>query len=69
MTSWQLTRVVAGTLVLLSLALGVSASPLYVSSYWLWLTAFVGANLLQSGLTRWCLMEQILRGVGLKAGA
>jgi hypothetical protein len=64
-----MTRVVAGTLVLLSLALGVSASPVYVSGYWLWLTVFVGANLLQSGLTRWCLMEQILRGVGLKAGA
>jgi hypothetical protein len=69
MTSWQLTRVVAGTLVLLSLALGVNGSPVYVSGYWLWLTAFVGLNLLQSGLTRWCLMEQILRGLGLKAGA
>jgi hypothetical protein len=68
MTSWQMTRVVAGTFVLLSLALGAPASPLYVSSYWLWFTAFVGANLLQSGLTRWCLMEQILRAVGVKAG-
>jgi len=66
MTSWQLTRVIAGVFILLSLALGVQASPLYHSAYWLWFTAFVGANLLQSGLTRWCLMERILRGLGLR---
>ena len=69
MTSWQLTRVIAGTFILLSLTLGVHGSPLYQSSYWLWFTAFVGANLLQSGLTRWCLMERILRALGLKASA
>ena len=68
MTSWQMTRVVAGTFVLLSLALGVEASPMFVSAYWLWFTAFVGANLLQSGITRWCLMEIILRKLGFKAG-
>ena len=67
MTSWQLTRVIAGTFILLSLALGVPGSPIFHSSYWLWFTAFVGINLLQSGLTRWCLMERILRAVGLKA--
>ena len=67
MTSWQLTRVVAGLFILLSLALGVRGSPLFVSSYWLWFTAFVGLNLLQSGLTRWCLMERILHGLGLRA--
>lgn len=67
MTSWQLTRVIAGTFILLSLALGVRGSPIFLSAYWLWFTAFVGINLLQSGLTRWCLMEQILRGLGLKA--
>jgi hypothetical protein len=67
MTSWQLTRVIAGTFILLSLALGVQGSPIYQSSYWLWFTAFVGVNLLQSGLTRWCLMERILRALGLKA--
>ena len=68
MTSWQMTRVIAGLFILLSLALGVEASPMYVSAYWLWFTAFVGANLLQSGITRWCLMEIILRKLGLKAG-
>jgi hypothetical protein len=67
MTSWQLTRVIAGIFILLSLALGVPGSPLYHSSYWLWFTAFVGVNLLQSGLTRWCLMERILRRLGLRA--
>ena len=68
MTSWQMTRVIAGLFILLSLALGVEASPIFVSAYWLWFTAFVGANLLQSGITRWCLMEIILRKLGLKAG-
>jgi hypothetical protein len=67
MTSWQLTRVIAGTFILLSLALGVPGSPLFVSSWWLAFTAFVGVNLLQSGLTRWCLMERILRRLGLRA--
>ncbi len=67
MTSWQLTRVVAGTFILLSLALGVPGSPLFVSPWWLAFTAFVGVNLLQSGLTRWCLMERILRRLGLRA--
>jgi Protein of unknown function (DUF2892) len=67
MTTWQLTRVIAGSFILLSLALGVPGSPIYHSSYWLWFTAFVGVNLLQSGLTRWCLMERILRRLGLRA--
>ena len=69
MTSWQLTRIIAGSFILLSLALGVQGSPLYHSSYWLWFTAFVGVNLLQSGLTQWCLMERILRALGVKAGS
>ena len=67
MTSWQLTRVVAGTFILLSLALGVPGSPVFVSTWWLAFTAFVGVNLLQSGLTRWCLMERMLRRLGLRA--
>lgn len=68
MTSWQLTRVIAGSFVLLSLALGVPGSPIFHSENWLWFTAFVGANLLQSGLTRWCLMETLLRKLGMRAG-
>ncbi len=69
MTSWQITRVVAGTFILLSLALGVVGSPIFHSAYWLWFTAFVGANLLQSGLTQWCLMEVIMRKLGARAAA
>ncbi len=69
MTSWQLTRIVAGSFILLSLALGVQGSPIYHSANWLWFTAFVGANLLQSGMTKWCLMEIIMRRLGAKPAA
>lgn len=56
----HLIRVIAGTFILLSLALSV-----YVNRNWLWFTAFVGANLFQSGLTKWCLMEDILRKLNI----
>ena len=69
MTSWQLVRVFAGTFILLSLALGIPGSPIFVSPWWLAFTAFVGVNLLQSALTKWCLMETILRKLGVRAGA
>lgn len=68
MTSWQMVRVVAGSFIVLSLLLGVPSSPLFVSPWFLAFTAFVGANILQSGLTKWCLMEQILRKLGMRAG-
>ncbi|WP_269533468.1 DUF2892 domain-containing protein [Chitinimonas sp. BJYL2] len=68
MTSWQIVRIVAGTFILLSLGLGIPSSPIFVSQWWLAFTAFVGINLLQSGLTRWCLMESILRKLGIRAG-
>ena len=65
MTINRVVRTIAGSFILLSLALGAPASPLYVSSYWLWFTVFVGANLFQSGLTSWCLMDKILKKVGV----
>ncbi len=68
MTSWRIVRVVAGSFVLMSLALGVPGSPIFISQWWLAFTAFVGLNLLQSGLTKWCLMEQLLRKVGVQSG-
>jgi hypothetical protein len=68
MTSWQLVRIFAGTFILLSLALGVPGSPLFMSTWWLAFTAFVGVNLLQSGLTRWCMMESILHKLGMPRG-
>jgi len=69
MTSWQLVRVIAGAFILLSLAFGAPASPWFINEWFLAFTAFVGANILQSGLTKWCLMESIVRKLGLKAGA
>ena len=68
MTSWRLVRMFAGIFILVSLALGVPGSPLYVSQWWLAFTVFVGANLLQSSLTRWCPLEIILRKLGVESG-
>jgi hypothetical protein len=68
MTSWQMVRIVAGFFILLSLALGIPGSPIFVNQWWLGFTAFVGINLLQSGFTKWCLMENIMRKLGFKTG-
>ncbi len=57
----RLVRTVAGTFILISLLLAI-----YVNQNWLWFTAFVGANLLQSSITKWCLMEMILEKLGVK---
>lgn len=56
---------IAGTFILLSLALGVDASPLFHSKYWLLITAFVGANLFQFGITKFCPMGSILKALGV----
>ncbi|HUX74812.1 MAG TPA: DUF2892 domain-containing protein [Steroidobacteraceae bacterium] len=53
----------AGSVVLLSLALAH-----YVGIDWLWLTAFVGANLLQSSFTGFCPLAIVLKRVGVKPG-
>lgn len=52
----RIVRGVAGSFILISLLLAV-----YVNINWLWFTAFVGANLFQSSLTKWCLLEDILK--------
>lgn len=54
----RIVRGIAGTFILASLLLAI-----YVNINWLWFTAFVGANLLQSSLTKWCLMDTILEKV------
>ena len=54
----------AGVMILLSLVLA-----LYVSSYWLLFTAFIGANMLQSAFTGFCPAAIIFRKLGAKAGA
>ena len=69
MSSWQIVRVFAGTVIVLSLLLGTPASPVFLSQYWLLVTAFVGLNLFQSGFSRWCPLEFILRKCGVHAGA
>jgi hypothetical protein len=68
--SERLIRIIAGGFILLSLALAhvYNGFEMINGPTWLWFTAFVGANLLQSGFTRWCLMEQILSKVGVKSG-
>jgi hypothetical protein len=54
-------RLIAGSFILISLGLAH-----WVNPNWLWFTAFVGANLFQSALTRWCLMEDILVRLGVR---
>ncbi len=56
----QKIRLIAGSFILISLSLGW-----WVGTYWFLLTAFVGVNLMQSSVTRWCLMEDILRFTGI----
>jgi len=60
MTMHYMIRAIAGSLVLISLALGY-----WVIPYWYLFTAFVGLNLLQSSITKWCLMERILEKLGV----
>jgi hypothetical protein len=68
-TTERIVRIVAGTFVLVSVALGAPASPLFVARGFLWLTAFVGANLLQSAFTGFCPLEVILRKAGVPSCA
>jgi hypothetical protein len=65
MTVDRLIHIFAGTFILLSLALGVEASPLFVSHWWLAFTAFVGANLFQYGFSEICPLGWILKKMGV----
>lgn len=66
MNAERIVRIVAGGFILLSLTLGVEASPLFVSKYFLLFTAFVGLNLFQSGFTQICPLNNILARFGVK---
>ncbi|MGQ0709796.1 MAG: YgaP family membrane protein [Rhodoferax sp.] len=68
MTVERYIRSMAGFFVLLSLALGVDASPLFVSQWFLAFTAFVGLNLFQSGFTGFCPPSILLRRLGVPEG-
>ena len=65
MTVERYIHVIAGLFIMLSLALGVPGSPLFVSQWALAFTAFVGINLFQFGLTNWCPMGMILKKLGV----
>lgn len=57
----RIIHAVAGTFILVSLLLAI-----YVHINWLWFTAFVGANLLQSSISKWCLLDSILNKLNVK---
>ncbi len=69
MNAERIIRIVAGSFILLSLSLGVEGSPLFHHQNWLWLTAFVGLNLFQSGFTSFCPLSNILAQFGIKGGS
>ncbi|KAB2312562.1 DUF2892 domain-containing protein [Betaproteobacteria bacterium SCN2] len=69
MTVERIVRIVAGFFILLSLALAHFAGTADLSQLsWLWFTAFVGLNLFQSGFTRFCPLELMLKKAGVKEG-
>ena len=69
MTVERMIRIIAGLFIMISLALGVEGSPLFVSKWALAFTAFVGANLFQFGFTNFCPLAIILRKLGFKDAA
>jgi hypothetical protein len=64
MTIERYIRLIAGCFILISVTLGLTVNP-----WWFAFTLFVGVNLAQSALTRWCLMEDILRKMGVGRSA
>jgi hypothetical protein len=69
MTVERLVRIIAGSFILLSLALAHFSSSVDMTQVsWLWFTAFVGFNLFQSGITRFCPMDIMLKKAGVKQG-
>lgn len=69
MNAERIVRIVAGSFILITLSLGVEASPLFVSKHFLWFTIFVGLNLFQSGFTNICPLTGILGKFGIKSAA
>ena len=69
MTVERLVRIIAGSFIMLSLALAHFSGSVDMSHVsWLWFTAFVGFNLFQSGITRFCPMDIMLKKAGVKTG-
>ena len=65
MTATHIVRMVAGFFVLLSVALGMQGSPVFLDVNWLWLAIFIGFNLFQSAFTKVCPLEIVLRAAGI----
>ena len=68
MTIERYIRTMAGFFIMLSLALGIEASPIFVSQWFLAFTAFVGLNLFQSGITGFCPPSILLKKLGVPEG-
>jgi len=69
MTTERLVVIMAGFFVMLSLALGMTASPVFMHTNWLWFTAFVGLNLFQSGITGFCPANMIFKKLGFPSAS
>ena len=68
MTTDRIIHIVAGFFIMLSVVLtSIYNGVLLSEPTWLWFTLFVGANLFQSGITKWCLMETVLKKIGVKS--
>lgn len=65
MNALHIVRMVAGFFVLLSIALGMEGSPLFLDANWLWLAVFIGGNLFQSAFTNICPLEVVLKAAGI----
>jgi len=69
MTVERMVRIIAGFFIMLSLALAHASGSVDLTQLsWLWFTAFVGFNLFQSGFTRFCPMDIMLKKAGVKPG-
>jgi hypothetical protein len=70
MTVNQFVRIIAGFFIMTSLVLAHASGQVDMSKLsWLWFTAFVGANLFQSGFTKFCPLDMILKKLGVKESA
>lgn len=66
MSAIRIVRIIAGFFVLLSTALGMESSPIFLDNNWLWLDVFVGFNLFQSGFTKLCPLEIVLNAMNIE---
>ena len=70
MTVNQFVRIIAGFFIMTSLVLAQFSGQVDMTKLsWLWFTAFVGANLFQSGFTKFCPLDMILKKLGVKESA